>query len=60
MSRHIQHLTQTHKISLRFEENKRIGETLSIPFISLPQICCEEKTNISGDSKALHVSSVQN
>lgn len=30
---HIQHLTQTHKISNSFEENKHIGETLSILFI---------------------------
>ena len=30
-------------LSLGFEENKHIGETLSIPFISLPQICCEKR-----------------
>ena len=43
--------THTHNIwdglcrflSLSFEENKHIGETLSIPFISLPQICCEKR-----------------
>lgn len=39
---------------------KHIGETLSIPFSSLPQICCEQKTNIVADSKAPLVSSVQN
>lgn len=60
MSMHIQHLTQTHKISLCFEENKHIGETLSILFISLPQISCEKKTNIIADSKGLLVSRVQN
>lgn len=43
MSTHMQHLMQTSKISLFFEENKHIGETLSILFNSLPQICCEKK-----------------
>lgn len=60
MSAHVQHLTPTGKISLLFEENKHIGEILSILFISLPQISREKKTNIVSDSKALLVSSVQN
>lgn len=51
---------QNHKISRRFEENKHIGETLSILFISIPQISCEKQTNTIANSKVHPVSRVQN
>lgn len=52
MSMHVQR-SDTHALPLCFEENKHVGETLSILFISLAQICWGgEQTNISADSKA--------